>query len=89
MSVGLFFVNCCGTMISFQALEAGNWPLAVVPAALHVAAAATTLGSLRQGGCVWVMSAELAFGSCTAAIAAFMTRRSVRRRHYQAVASQS
>jgi hypothetical protein len=87
VSVGLFFVNCCGTVISFQALEAGNRPLAAVPAALHVVAAVTTLGALRQDGCVWVMPAEVALGAVTAGIAILITEHELRRRQYQAVPS--
>ena len=65
----------------------GNRPLAAVPAALHVVAAATTLGTLRQDGCVWVMPAEVALGAFMAGVALVITERDLRRRQYQAVSS--
>ena len=85
MSVGLFFVNCCGTVISFSALDAGNYQLAVVPAALHLTAALTALGTLRLNGCVWVMPAELALGGATAISAGLVSKRGLSGRQYHAV----
>ena len=85
MSVGFFFVNCCGTVISFSALDAGNNQLAAVPAALHLAAALLALGTLREDGCVWVMPAELALGAATAIIAALVSKHGLGRRQYHVV----
>ncbi len=82
MSVGLFFVNCCGTVISFSALDAGNSQLAAVPAVLHLAAA---LGTLRKDGCVWVMPAELALGAATASVAALVSQSGLSSRPYHVV----
>ena len=85
MSVGLFFVNCCGTVISFSALDAGNNKLAAVPAALHLTAALIALGTLRKDSCVWVMPAELVLGAATAIVAALVSKRGLSRRHYHVV----
>ena len=89
MSVGLFSVNCCGTVISFSALDAGNKQLAAVPAALHLIAALLALGTLQQAGCLWAMPAELALGALTASIAAVIARRDLRSRQYHVVLTET
>jgi len=85
MSVGLFFVNCFGTVISFSALDAGNNQLAAVPGVLHLAAALIALGTVRKDGCVWVMPAELVLGAASAIIAALVSKHGLSRRQYHVV----
>ena len=89
MSLGLFGVNCCGTVICFSALDAGNKQLAAVPAALHLFAALISLGTLQEAGCVWVLPAELALGAVTASIAAMVCQRDLRCRQYHVVLTET